>query len=65
MARMQIRSPGSVSIVVTLDIDADPIHGSVDDGSGASIEFTGWLELMSVIGRLQTRAADSRGDREQ
>jgi hypothetical protein len=61
---MQIRSPGTVSIVA-LDIDADPFHGSVEDGSGASIEFTGWLELMSVIGGLQTRAADSRGDREQ
>ena len=51
--------------MVALDIDADPIHGSVHDGSGASIEFTGWLELMSVIAKLQARAADSRGDREQ
>jgi hypothetical protein len=57
MARMpQIGDPESVSVVVALDIDAEPIHGSVDDGSGASIEFTGWLELMSVITRLSTGA---------
>jgi hypothetical protein len=56
----QIGGPGSVSIAVALDIDAEPIHGSVDDGSGAPIEFTGWLELMSVITKLQTRAADDR-----
>jgi hypothetical protein len=61
MARMHhIGGPGSVSIVVALDIDAEPIHGSVDDDSGASIEFTGWLELMSVISKLQARAANDR-----
>jgi hypothetical protein len=56
----QIRGPASVSIVLALDIDAEPILGSVDDGSGASIEFNGWLELMAAIAKLQARAADDR-----
>jgi hypothetical protein len=61
MARMQqMQDPESVSIVVALDIDAEPIHGSVHAGSGASIEFTGWLELTSAIAKLLARAAHDR-----
>jgi hypothetical protein len=52
-------NPASACIVITLDPEAEPIHGYVDDGSAALIEFTGWLDLMSVITQLRLRATDS------
>jgi hypothetical protein len=61
MAHMQRSGdPASASIVITLDLEAEPIHGFVDDGSAAPIEFTGWLELMSAITKLRVRATDDR-----
>ena len=61
MARMQRNgSRPSTSIVITLDLDAEAIHGFVDDGGSASIEFTGWLELMSAITKLRVRTTDDR-----
>jgi hypothetical protein len=60
MVRMQRNTdPASKSVVITLDLEAEPIHGRVDDG-GASIEFIGWLELMSVIAKLRVRTTDDR-----
>jgi hypothetical protein len=53
-------NPASASIVITLDLDGEPIHGFVDDGGAASIEFTGWLELMSAISQLRVRTTDDR-----
>jgi hypothetical protein len=53
-------NPASASIVITLDLDGEPIHGFVDDGGAASIEFTGWLELMSAISQLRVRTTDVR-----
>jgi hypothetical protein len=59
MARMTRNgNPASARIVITLDLEAEPIHGFVDDGSAAWIEFTGWLELMSAITKLRARATD-------
>jgi hypothetical protein len=61
MARMQRSGdPASASIVITLDLEAEPIHGFVDDGSAAPIEVTGWLELMSAITKRRVRATDDR-----
>jgi hypothetical protein len=50
--------PGSVSIVVSLDLAAEPVGGSIDDGSDTVREFTGWLELMAAIRRLQAQATE-------
>jgi hypothetical protein len=60
MARMQRNGDtASGSFVITLDLEAEPVHGFVDDGRAASIEFTGWLDLMSVITMLRARATDA------
>jgi hypothetical protein len=56
----QDRSPAAARIVITLDLEAEPIHGFVDDGGFPLIEFTGWLELMSAITKLRAQATDDR-----
>ena len=52
-------------MTVELDSALDPLHGSLDDGRGAPIEFTGWLELMSALDTARERAAaDARAAEE-
>jgi hypothetical protein len=46
-----------VSVAVELDVSSEPIHGTLDDGAGAPIAFSGWLELMSGFETVCERAA--------
>jgi hypothetical protein len=34
---------------LAIDIDSDPITGSVTDGAETSRPFTGWIELVAAI----------------
>lgn len=45
-----------VHLEVAVERDAEPIRGTLDDGVGAAIEFTGWLELMSAFDTARARA---------
>lgn len=53
-----------VHLDVAVDPDSEPIRGTLDDGRGATIEFSGWLELMSAFDTARARAsgAASRTD---
>lgn len=42
---------------VALELDADPIRGTVGDGMGPAREFAGWLELMSAFDGARAQAA--------
>jgi hypothetical protein len=44
----------TVPVVLRLDRTAEPIAGSLDDGSGGPRAFYGWLELSAML--EQTRA---------
>jgi hypothetical protein len=46
-----------VSVAVELDVSSEPIHGTLDDGAGKPIAFSGWLELMSGFETVCERAA--------
>ncbi len=41
---------------VALERGSEPIHGVLSDGVGTTIEFTGWLELMSAFDTARARA---------
>jgi hypothetical protein len=43
-------------LAVAIEQDGDPIRGTLDDGAGTTIEFTGWLELMSAFDTARARA---------
>jgi hypothetical protein len=44
---------------LAIDIDSDPISGSVSNGTRSSEPFTGWIELVAAI-----EAARSSGESE-
>lgn len=55
-------------MTLALDVTADPISGSLDDGAGTVTEFAGWLELMSAVEGACARAlaaATAGGEGEQ
>jgi hypothetical protein len=47
---------------VALELADDTIRGTVDDGVGPAVDFTGWLELMwafdTACARAQVRALE-------
>jgi hypothetical protein len=43
-------------VEVAVERDAEPIRGTLEDGVGGPIEFTGWLELMSAFDSARARA---------
>lgn len=44
-------TPGTTHIQLHVAVarDSDPIRGTLDNGAGTQIDFTGWLELMSAF----------------
>jgi hypothetical protein len=53
---------------LAIDIDSDPISGSVSNGSKESEPFTGWIELVAAIEAARSshgaeRAEEASGDR--
>lgn len=46
-----------VQLRVTIGND-EPIHGTIEDGAGTIIEFTGWLELISALDSACAQASD-------
>ena len=46
-----------VYLGVVLEPDGEPIRGTVCAGDAASLQFSGWLEFMSV---LETARAEAR-----
>ena len=50
-----------VHLDVELERRADQIRGTVDDGTGHVLEFSGWLELMSAFDTAFARADGQEG----
>jgi predicted nucleotidyltransferase len=56
-----------VHLDVAVDLHSDPIHGVLDDRRGTTIDFTGWLELMSAFdtARATLSSLDGQGQETQ
>lgn len=46
----------TLQLGVALQLDADPIRGTVSDGAGPAREFSGWLELMAAFDGARAQA---------
>jgi hypothetical protein len=53
---------GTAHLRLAIEIDSDPISGSVSNGTGDSRAFHGWIELAVVI--EAARSADLAGAEE-
>ena len=51
---------GRVHLDVALDVDGEAIRGTVCDGVSPAVEFSGWLELMSVFEIARSNAAKAQ-----
>ena len=51
---------GRLHLDVALDVHGEAIRGTVSDGASPAIEFSGWLELMSVFERARANAAEAQ-----
>ena len=41
--------PGTTHLQLSIEVDSDPIAGSVSDGDAYAKPFTGWIDLVAVI----------------
>jgi hypothetical protein len=55
--------PAQAQVTLEIELDSEPIQGSLSDRDGASHAFSGWIELVSLLqGAATTRTpqADQR-----
>lgn len=45
-----------VHLDVALEVEGESIRGTVSDGVAPAVEFSGWLELMSVFELARSKA---------
>ena len=58
MTRADRPDAARIHFDVAVDHDSEPISGMLDDGV-TTIEFTGWLELMSAFDTARARATSA------
>jgi hypothetical protein len=52
---------GTAHLELLIDVDSDPISGSVCNGTGRAKPFSGWIELVSVIEAARRQDAAETG----
>jgi hypothetical protein len=57
--------PHSIDLTVSVDQDSHDIRGHVTGNDGKSHMFSGWLELMSVIGAAREGSRSACGEPRQ
>ncbi|MDQ3678371.1 MAG: hypothetical protein M3401_16495 [Actinomycetota bacterium] len=51
-----------VRLEVAVEQDSEPIRGTLHDGFGTTIQFTGWLELMSAFDTARATATGTTSE---
>ncbi|HUA44734.1 MAG TPA: hypothetical protein VMA77_05885 [Solirubrobacteraceae bacterium] len=54
-------SRGTAHLQLMIDVDSDPISGSVSNGCRVAQPFTGWIELAAAIEAARTSSHLSGG----
>jgi hypothetical protein len=51
-------APAQAQVTLDIELDSEPIQGSMSDRNGASKTFSGWIQLVSLLqGAATTRAS--------
>lgn len=51
---------GIAHLQLAIDVESDPISGSVSNGSQDARPFTGWIELVAAIETARSAAEDGQ-----
>ncbi len=56
--------PHEIRLILLIDLDADPINGSLETADGSSRGFVGWIGLGAALNAIRTAQArvDDPGD---
>ena len=46
---------GEVRLILCIDLDADPITGSLTSASGATRRFSGWIALAAALATMRAK----------
>jgi hypothetical protein len=49
--------PGQTHLILHIDLDADPITGSLGSPDAASRRFSGWIGLAAALGAIRAELA--------
>ncbi len=52
---------GTIHLELEIEIDSDPISGSVQAGNADACRFTGWIELVAAIEEARAQQHESAG----
>jgi hypothetical protein len=49
--------PARAQVTLDIELDSEPIQGSLSDRDGASQDFSGWIQLVSLLQDAATTQA--------
>ena len=55
--------PAQAQVTLEIELDSEPIQGSLSDRDGASQGFSGWIQLVSLLQGAATTRASQAGQR--
>jgi hypothetical protein len=50
-------APAQAQVKLDIELDSEPIQGSLSDRDGASQDFSGWIQLVSLLQDAATTQA--------
>jgi hypothetical protein len=53
--------PARAQLTLEIELDSEPICGSIADGGGPSKAFSGWIELVSLVQGAATTHPSGKG----
>jgi hypothetical protein len=53
---------GTTHLQLAINVDSDPISGSVSNGDHGAEPFTGWIELTAAIEAARSSGASAYGE---
>ncbi|MEY2515578.1 MAG: hypothetical protein QOJ89_2936 [bacterium] len=53
--------PGEIALVLRVDLDADPIRGSLTCADGTSRRFSGWIAMAAALETIRVESARPPG----
>jgi len=53
--------PGEIPLILSIDLDAEPIRGSLTSADGTSRRFSGWIAMAAALETIRVECAQPPG----